>query len=583
MATTVGTERTRASRLSRIDQRHVIVYGTAALLAVIVVVPLAVMVIISLRAGGAVPTITGTDFTLDNYRTTFGDQVTYRLLLNTLLYSMGSMAVGLVLGILLSWFVGRTNMPFRNAVYPLALASFAMPGVVTAFGWIILGRPRTGMLNTIIRTVTGSDADTGPLDIFTLQGMILVTGISLAGSMFIFLAPYFQRMDPALEEAATTSGAGKLGTLRHVSIPLLFPGILTVGVYYFVILVQIFEFPLAIGVTAGVPVLSVRVFLLTQPEFGLINYGLAATFAMIAMFIGLVLLGVYFWVTRQAERYQVITGKGYRPARMDLGLWKWPAVLFVFGIFTVKIGLPFLALLWSSFLVFFQPLSTDAFSLFTLDNYRSVFQSERIRNSLINTALLVTVAPTLSILLAAVVAWASTRIKLRGVRVLETLAFMPLAIPGIVMGLAMLVTLIRTPLWGSVWIIIIGHTVGFLPFGVRLLSAAMLQIGRELEEAGYTSGAAPLTVLRVVMLPLVLPALLNGWLWVFAHSIRDFTYPLLLSTPDNAVLATQIWELWTTPDIPKGSALSVILVVFLMVFVVIIRKTATKFFRGSDS
>lgn len=581
MATVAQARRTRTNWLSRIDQRHVIVYGTALVLAVTVVVPLAVMVIISLRPTAAIPPITGTDFTLDNYRTTFADPVTYRLLLNTAMYALGSMAVGLVLGILMSWFVGRTNLPFRNGVYPMALASFAMPGVVTAFGWIVLGRPRTGILNTIIRGMTGSDGNTGPLNVFTLEGMILVTGVALAGSMFIFLAPYFQRMDPALEEAATTSGAGRLGTLRHVSIPLLFPGILTVAVYYVVIMVQIFEFPLAIGVTAGVPVLSVRVFLLTQPEFGLINYGLAATFAMIAMLIGLVLLGVYLWVTRQAERYQVITGKGYRPSRMDLGFWKWPAAVFVFGIFGIKIILPLLALIWASLLLYFQPLSMDALSLVSLDNYRSVFGSERIRNSLLNTALLVTLAPTLSILLAALVAWASTRIRLRGVRMLEILAFMPLAIPGIVMGLAMLVTLIRTPIWGSVWIIIIGHTIGFLPFGVRLLSAAILQIGRELEEAGSTSGATPLTIFRVVILPLVLPAFLNGWLWVFAHSIRDFTYPLLFSTPDNAVLATQIWELWTTPDIPKGSALSVLLVVFLMAFVFVIRKTATRFFGGT--
>ncbi|MDE2883514.1 MAG: ABC transporter permease subunit, partial [Chloroflexota bacterium] len=337
MATVAQARRTRRSWLSRIDQRHVIVYGTALVLAVTVVVPLAVMVIISLRPTEAIPPITGTDFTLDNYRTTFADPVTYRLLWNTALYALGSMAVGLVLGVLMSWFVGRTNLPFRNGVYPMALASFAMPGVVTAFGWIVLGRPRTGILNTIIRGMTGSDANTGPLNVFTLEGMILVTGVALAGSMFIFLAPYFQRMDPALEEAATTSGAGRLGTLRHVSIPLLFPGILTVAVYYVVIMVQIFEFPLAIGVTAGVPVLSVRVFLLTQPEFGLINYGLAATFAMIAMFIGLVLLGVYLWVTRQAERYQVITGKGYRPNRMDLGFWKWAAGCGAFGVIGLKV------------------------------------------------------------------------------------------------------------------------------------------------------------------------------------------------------------------------------------------------------
>ncbi|MPZ12987.1 MAG: ABC transporter permease subunit [Chloroflexi bacterium] len=536
---------------SRIDQRHVIVYGTGLLLAVLVLVPIAIMITASVQPGEGLPfPIKG--FSLENYRVTFADPLTYRLFVNTLVYAVGSLAIGFSLGALLSWLVGRTNVPFREAVYPLALASFAMPGVVTAFGWILLGRPNTGLLNVLIRGAVGSSATSGPIDIFTMPGMILVTGISLAGSMFIFLAPYFQRMDPSFEEAATASGASRLTALRYVSLPLLTPGILTVAVYYMVTLIQLFEFPLAIGLTAGIPVLSVRVFLLTQPEFGMVHYGLASTFALIALVVGLALLALSFWVTRRAEKFQVITGKGYRPSRLDLGRWKSSAALLVFGIFFVKIGLPFLALLWASMLRFYQPLSVNAFQLLTADNYRFIFDSARVVGSLGNTALLVAVAPTLCIGLAALVAWASTRIKLKGTRLLEVLAFMPLAVPGIVMALALLVTLIRTPVFGTVWIIVIGHVVGFLPFGVRLLGPAILQIGKELEEAGITSGATPLTIFRKVIVPLVFPAILNGWLWIFAHSIRDFTYPLLLRTTGNAVLATMIWELWSAPNLSGG-------------------------------
>ena len=555
--------------------------AVVALLMVLSVVPLLFMLTASVQPGGGLP-FPPHGFTLEKWQLVFSDPLTYRLFMNTMVYAIGSMLVGMTLAFILSWLLGRTDMPFSGAIYMLALAAFAMPGAVTAFGWVLLLQPRTGVINLFVRFIFRSEATEGPFNVFTMPGMIAITGISLASSMFIFLVPMFRRMDPALDEAATTSGANRLMILRRVSLPLLMPGLLTVAVYYSVIMIQIFEFPLAIGLRAHIPVLSTRVYLQTQPEFGLVDYGLAAVFAGIALVIGIALLALYFRLTRREAKYQVITGRGYRPTRVKLGRWKYLALVFTFGLFFIKIGLPLITLGWASLIPFYQPPSMSALEFVSLDNYTRVFSSERVRSSLFNTVILVLSASTFSMLLASLIAWLSLRVKVRGTKLLEQLAFIPLAIPGVVSALALLILFVRTPLYGSVWIIVIGHTVGFLPFGVRLMSSSILQIGKELEEVGVTSGAAPLMVFRRVVVPLVAPAVTYGWLWVFAHSVRDFTYPLLFRTPDNPVIASIIWEYWTRPDIPGAAAMAVLLVLAIAIFVVIARKVfALRFGEGA--
>jgi iron(III) transport system permease protein len=160
----------------------------------------------------------------------------------------------------------------------------------------------------------------------------------------------------------------------------------------------------------------------------------------------------------------------------------------------------------------------------------------------------------------------------------DLLAFVPLAIPGVVMALALLLLLVRTPLYGTVWIVAIGHVIAFLPFCVRLMGAALIQLRPELEEAARTSGAGPLVAFRRVVLPLVLPSAIDGWVWVFAHSLRDFTFPLMFRTTQNVVIATLIWELWNQPDTPGASALSVLLVVLVLVTATVLRSAAARTF-----
>jgi iron(III) transport system permease protein len=252
--------------------------------------------------------------------------------------------------------------------------------------------------------------------------------------------------------------------------------------------------------------------------------------------------------------------------------------MFVALLFFLQLVLPVLILLWTALLPFYQPPSAAALQSASLGTFAAVLSKPRVLLSLGNTALLVLVAATITMLLASVIAWLAQRRQRKAAWLLDLLAFVPLAIPGVVMALALLLLLVRTPLYGTVWILVIGHVAAFLPFCVRLMGAALIQLRPELEEAARTSGAGPLVAFGHIVLPLVLPSIIDGWVWVFAHSLRDFTFPLMFRTTQNVVIATLIWELWNQPDTPGAAALSVLLVLLVLATAVVLRSVTARAF-----
>lgn len=563
----------------RLNQSQVLTAGIGTVLGVLVVVPLAILLVTSLQVGTTLA-FPPPALSLDRYEQVFGDAVTYRLLLNTVGYALGSIALALPPATLLSWLVGRTDLPGRDIVRNVAFTSFAMPGLIAAFGWILLASPRSGALNVLLRATVVPGLSEGPLDVYTLPGMVFVTAIALVPGFFTLLIAVFERMDPALEEAAAAAGASRFTITRRITFPLLLPGFLATIVFYMVVLMQTFEIPLAIGTSAQVPVLSTRIFILTQPEFGNIDYGLAGAFATITLMVGIGLLALYFRATRLQARYQVVGGRGYRVNPLRLGPWRGPALAFVVVLFLAQLVLPVLILLWTALLPFYQPPSIAALPFVSLNTFAVVLSKPRVLLSFGNTATLVLVAATGTMLLASVIAWLAQQRQRRAGWFLDLLGFIPLAIPGVVMALALFLLFVRTPLYGTVWLIVIGHVVSYLPFSIRLMGVALIQLRRELEEAARTSGVGPIDSFTRIVLPLVLPSLMDGWIWVFAHSLRDFTFPLMFRTTQNVVIATLIWELWNQPDTPGAAALSVLLVVTVLATTVLLRSGTARLFAA---
>jgi iron(III) transport system permease protein len=320
------------------------------------------------------------------------------------------------------------------------------------------------------------------------------------------------------------------------------------------------------------------------PQAGLPKYGLAATYGLIMMALGILASYFYFRAISQGKKYAVISGKGYRPRQLELGRWKWAGLAFVGGYFALEIFLPFAAIVWASLLPRLQVPSAAALRDVSLHNYLALPSFVSL-TPILNTVLLVLAAPTLTVILALAVSWivVRTRYAVRGP--LDLLAFLPHAVPAIVfaVALAWLALSYRTwlPLYGSIVLIILANTVSSLAYGTRTMNSTLIQVHSELEEAGQLSGASPFQVFLRILLPLVSGAVFNVWLWLALLSYREVTMALVLYSPSSEVLPTLIWKLWASASVGQVSALGVLLIVLVTTIVFILRSVFTRVQRAN--
>ena len=533
--------------------------------------PLIVLAIASLRPPNALP-FADAGWTLSNLRTVFLEADTYSLLHNTFVYAAGSLALALPLAFCLAWLVERTDLPGRHVLYTAMFVPMVIPPFAVAIGWIFLLNPNNGLLNNWIRDVLALDLMRGPFNIYSVWGMIFVTGLLSVPSMWLMFLPLFRNSDPRLEEAAATSGAGRLQTLVRVTVPLMAPGVLAVLVYFTVIYIEIFEIPLALGLTANYPVLSTKIFLLVNAEeIGEVAYAIAAAFGMMFVIIGVVLMGLYLFAVRLSARFAVVTGKGYRPGLVKLGAWKYVALGAIGAYFLLAVLLPFLILLWTSLLPFYRTPSLRALDLLTIANYTKIFQQREFLLALQNTVIVAAAAASVSMLLASLISWFVVRRPGWLSRSLAVLSFTPLAIPAVVLALAILLLYKGTPIQATLSILILAFATRYLAFTTRVMHAAQLQIEKSLEEAGLVATARPITTFALINLRLLLPALVNGWVWVVAHAVRDFTIPLFMAFANTLMLANLIFLYVGAGRQGMYTAYMVVLIVMVVVIAFVAR------------
>lgn len=540
-----------------------------SLLMYLVALPLIFLGISSLRPTG-MPLESGVTFA--HYAEVYGNPGFWRLLRDSAVFAAGSAAVALTLGTLLAWAVERTDMPGSGVVRALVILPMATPPLLLAIGWAMLLSPRAGALNLLLMEWFGLQA--APFNAYSLGGMVFVQGLSLTSTAFLFLSPAFRNMDPSLEEAAMASGAGTVLLFRRVLLPLLAPALLAAGVFLLIVGFVVFEIPGALGLPARIFVLSSQLyFLAADPPGGFPLYGQIA--ALATAFIALLfLLGlVYRLMTAAASRYRTVTGKGFRPRRMRLGRWRWAALGGVCAYFCLAVVLPVGMLVWTSLMPFQARPSVANLSLITLENHLDFLASPRVFEAVANTALVAVLAATLVAVIATLTAWTTTRLRAPASGLLDTLAFLPIAIPGVMMGVALTyVYLTLDPIiaiYGTVWILVVAYTTEYLSFGNRAAGGVMVQLHPELEEAGRTAGAATFMVLRRITVPLLWPAIAAIWIWVLAHVMRELAIALMLQGRDNQVVTTLLWDYWQGGEATRAAAVGVWLVLSLLVVLVV--------------
>ena len=393
--------------------------------------------------------------------------------------------------------------------------------------------------------------------------------------VFLIIAGAFRRMDPSLEESASASGASGFRVVRCITLPLLMPAIFAAGMYSLLVSLDSFELPLIVGLPGKVFVFTTLIYFSAQGLFPP-NYGLASAFGMTFLVMGLVLVGLNRLVIKDPERYSIVTGKGYRPRLVRLGKWRF----FAFGLVSLYILLtvvaPLLVLLWVSFLPLYQAPSYKALELVALKNYLTILNEDLVISAVINTVLVAVATATLVLVLAFAISWVVVRLKLRGRAILDGIAFLPQVVPSIIIALAMIILYARPPLsvlpiYGTVWIIVLGLTTHYLAFGTRAMNGAIVQVSKELEEAARASGAGRTRMLYRITLPLILPAFVSAWIWVVAHAMRAFSIPLILASSETELISVRLWTMWERGDAPVAAALGVMLIATLGILTAVSR------------
>jgi iron(III) transport system permease protein len=477
------------------------------------------------------------------------------LLANSLTFSLGSAAIALVYGTVLAWLAERSDAPFRKLAYVSAYVSFAIPGIIKVVGWIMLLGPKAGMLNAPVAALTGSPL----LNIFSMSGMVLVESFLWIPIVFLLMATPFRSMDPSLEEAAATAGSNGWQVFRRVTFPLAMPSVLAVLILTFIRSLEAFEIPALIGIPAGVEVLTTKIYL--QIKGGLIpKYGEASAYSI--LLIGLVGLALYpyYRITSKTYKFTTISGKAFRPNRIALGRWRWLGACLMLVLPLLQF-LPIAAIAWSSFLPFAQVPSRKALSLLTLNNYATAFADNGIIRSVINSLTVSITSATIAIAITFFAAWLIVRASIKARWLLDHMAMLPLVFPGIVMGIAILkmYLVLPVPVYGTIWILVLAFIARYLPYGIRFSHSALLGLHRELEEGAMASGASWFQMVRHVVVPLIMPALLAGWIYIFLITFKELSIALLLYSPGSQVVAVTIWELWDNGHVGELAAFSLVI------------------------
>ncbi len=461
-------------------------------------------------------------------------------LINATIYAVGSAAVAISIGVLLAWIVERTNTPGGGWVLIISIISLGIPSVLYTISFLML-LGKVGPANEILMWITGADAPL--LDVYSLWGMIIIEGIEFAPLSYLLLSSVFRSNDASFEEASMMSGAGILQTFRNITLRLAQPAILALLILIFIRAFESFETPALVGLPGNVSVITTDIY--ESIDEVPANYGQAGAFSVVLLFIVGGLLVWYNRLSRNAERFQTITGKGFRPRVMDLGKWRWLTTAILAFLFMIIIGFPIGIVLWVSMVPYYDGVSLEALKLFTFDNYRTVFNSRSFHDSIGNTVIMGAAAASIVAPFTALCAWLTVR-RYKGAWILDQLATSPLIFPAIVMGVAFLQVFLNLPfgLYGTLLSIILASMVRYLPYGMRYSYAGILQIHTELEEASSMSGARQTTTFLRIVMPLVAPAMVTCWLFVFLVSVKAVSIPILLAGPKSQVVAITLFDMW---------------------------------------
>jgi iron(III) transport system permease protein len=541
--------------------------------AAVVILPLVVLVVSSFRVLDS----SGFDTTwgLDNFRKLFTDRIIPKAFVNTLLISTGSTVLATVLGVTLAWINARTNCPWRDKLEPFNLIPFFLSPFIGAIAWHNLAAPKTGLINALARNM--GLVDSHIININNLWGVIWVTGIFFTPLVYLFVVGSLRRMDPSLEDSARTTGASLFRTTMTVTLPLVAPAILSGAIIVFVTSAGEFGVPFKLSAPYGWETLTTQIFSKAVGDDANHYLGAAMSLALASMTILLILVQQVYIAPRS---FTTVTGKGFRPNVLDLGGWKWAALALNVGFILVAVVLPIICLVIVSLHPVWQGQIIPADMSFR--NYEKTlffWRPDAIKaatNGIINSVFLAFLGACIGMILSIVVSFMIHRTKGFGAKVLDFLCVIPIGFPSIVLAMGVLVTYIKTPLYATLWILLLAYITRYFPYGQRNVSSIMLAISEELDQSSRMAGATWFTTLRRITIPLLKPGIFAGWVLLFIIYLRELPISIMLYTAGTETLSVGVYYLANFENEPLTAALSMAQTALLLFCIYVFRRVAGK-------
>lgn len=532
--------------------------ATTLALATLVLTPLLLILYQSLLSGAFF--LPGAQATLESFRFIFADDDFYVAARNSVAIAVGMAAIAIPLGSGLAFLMVRTDLPGRRWMEPLLLVPVFISPVVLAFGYVVAMGP-VGFISMWAQHIFG----TVPWNIYSLFAIAVVAGLTHVPHVYLYASSALRNLGSDVEEAARICGAHPFKVAWHVSVPMVAPALLYVGVLIFFLGFEIFGLPLVLGDPEGHLVLTTYLYKLAS-KLGTPAYQLMAAVAVCIIAVTLPLVLLQRALLKHANRYASIKGKAARQRPLMLGKWKYMALglVSVWLLFTVLVPLAGVTLrafvsTWGE--------GVNVLEVLTLDNFRAVFEDSTMVRAIVNSVLIGTVGGGLAVACYTAVGLVAHRKHDGLVRAIDYLVMTPRAIPGLLAGLAIFWVFLFVPFLQparstlvSIWV---AYTVVWLAYGMRLIQSALLQVSPELEEAARLTGASPRRVITDVTLPLIRNGLLASWLLIFMIFEREYSTGVYLLSPGTEVIGSVLVSLMAAGAVEIVAALSLINIVLV--------------------
>ncbi|MFI0372960.1 ABC transporter permease [Actinomadura sp. 1N219] len=496
-------------------------------------------------------------WTLSAFPDVFGDARTYDALLNSILFAVGATAVALLIGGYFAFLSTRTTAPGRSLITPVMLLMLALPTLLYAISWSLLGNPEVGLLNKPFEALFGAS----PLNIYSWPGLIFVQGLKLSSFCYFLLLGPVSTLNSSYEEAAFTSGASRRRTLFSIDLPSLAPTLFGVSILVGIYCMGTFDVPQIIGENAGIDTLSTRIFFYIAASTPA-RYSAASGISMIMMLAMVVLIWLQ-WRYTSKRSFATVTGKDYASTRWALGRIGYLGTGSIAVLALVGVLLPASQVVLTSF----QSV-LGMYSRFTLANYTAVFDDPQTAGAFQLTLSLSVAAGLVTMVFATLLVYAGAKTSRRLGRYVDLLSLASLVLPGVVLAAALtwgyLAVAGLRQLYGTTWLCVIALVILLVPVASRSAAGALVQISADLEESARASGASALRAFGGIVLPLMLRSFLAGWLVCSVIMAGVLDVPLMLLPATHANVATLSYSLFYSSAVPtQACALLVLLTVLI--------------------